>query len=199
MIKEELTQVAKLMGNKWCKQNDLLDRKTKFIYDVMDFKTLQSMCNRMLSKEEDRLYAYHRWFNLNISTYCEEVFCKYGAVKVENKKDKEKDIYINDIPFDVKVTNYPSTASEEFDLDSEVGRKDLATWLYNNQSKEGRQHFKNRIFIVCCGDSLEEKVANRMNLELLDAHIKDFMSEPTNISLEEFKTVCGLIPIKSQF
>ena len=185
------------MGDSWQKQNNLLDRKTKFVYDVDNFELLDRMCKTMLKNEDDRKYAYHRWVNLNISNYCEELFCKYGAEKVKNKKDKEKDIFIDNVPFDVKVTNYPSTSYESFNLDIDQGKKDLCIWLYNNQSNEGRQHFKNRLFVVCCGNNMEEKWRNRTNLKLLDDHIRDFMSKPTYYSLEEFKTVCGLIPIKS--
>ena len=47
--------------------------------------------------------------------------------------------------------------------------------------------------IVLMGDNWE----NKTNLKLLDDHIRDFMSEPTYYTLEELKTVCGLIPIKS--
>lgn len=197
MILKDLQKAIVLMGDSWQKQNNLLDRKTKFVYDVDNFELLDRMCKTMLKNEDDRKYAYHRWVNLNISNYCEELFCKYGAEKVENKKDKEKDIFIDDVPFDVKVTNYPSTAYENFDLDTEQGKKDLCIWLYNNQSNEGRQHFKNRLFVVCCGNNMEEKWRNRTNLKLLDDHIRDFMSEPTYYTLEELKTVCGLIPIKS--
>ena len=155
MIIEDLKRAIQLMDDNWIKQNNILDYKTKFIYDIKDYDSLIKVSHLLLSKDDDINYAIHRWVNLQISNACEELFCKYGAKKVENKKDKEKDIYINDIPFDVKVTNYPSTAYENFNLDSEYGKADLATWLYNNQSSEGRQHFKNRIFVVCCGKNNE--------------------------------------------
>ena len=156
MILEDLQKAIVLMGDSWQKQNNLLDRKTKFVYDVDNFELLDKMCKTMLKNEDNRKYAYHRQVNLNISNYCEELFCKYGGEKVENKKDKEKDIFIDDVPFDVKVTNYPSTAYESFDLGTAQGKKYLCIWLYNNQSSEGRQHFKNRLFVVCCGNNMEE-------------------------------------------
>ena len=91
MILKDLQKAIILMGDSWQKQNNLLDRKTKFVYDVDNFELLNRMCKTMLKNEDNRKYAYHRWVNLNISNYCEELFCKYGAEKVENKKDKEKE------------------------------------------------------------------------------------------------------------
>ena len=193
MIIEDLKRAIQLMDDNWIKQNNILDYKTKFIYDIKDYDSLIKVSHLLLSKDDDINYAIHRWVNLQISNACEELFCKYGAKKVENKKDKEKDIYINDIPFDVKVTNYPSTAYENFNLDSEYGKADLATWLYNNQSSEGRQHFKNRIFVVCCGKNNEEKWTN---LVLLENSIKEFMLSPNLIELDNLGVVCNIIVIQ---
>ncbi len=196
MIIEDLKKAIQIMNSNWVKQNNILDYKTKFIYDIKDYDSLIKVSHLLLSKENDIDYAIHRWINLQISNACEELFCKYGAIKVENKKDKEKDIYINNIPFDVKVTNYPSTAYEHFNLDTNDGKAELATWLYNNQSNEGRQHFKNRLFVVCCGDDSKEKWENRINLDLLENGIKEFMTSPKFISLEDLNVICNIIIIR---
>ena len=41
MILEDLQKAIKLMGNNWQKQNNLLDRKTKFIYYVETNEKIQ--------------------------------------------------------------------------------------------------------------------------------------------------------------
>lgn len=172
---EDLEQAIKAGGTNWSMQNNLLDRKTKFIYDVRDFKTLQLLCNTTLSKEEDRQYAYHRWVNFFSSIYCEQLFCKYGAKKVDNLKDKDKDIYIDDIPYDVKLTVYPITTAIKYDLETNNGIEGMIRWFYNNQSGEGRKHFKNRIFIVCGGDTQEERIKNKIRFLCLEQAIKKWM------------------------
>ena len=60
---EDLQKAIIAGGTKWELQNNEQDRKTKFIYDVTDFDTLKLLCNTVLSKDEDRKYAYHRWVN----------------------------------------------------------------------------------------------------------------------------------------
>lgn len=174
---KDLEQAIIAGGESWQMQNNLLDRKTKFIYDVRDFKTLQMLCNSTLSKLEDRQYAYHRWVNFYSSIYCEQLFCKYGAVKVDNHKDKEKDIIIDGIPYDVKLTVVPTTSETKYDLTTEEGKEGLIRWFYGCQSSEGRQHYKNRLFIVCDGDTQEEKMKNKIRFLLIEEAIKKWMVE----------------------
>ena len=107
------------------------------------------LCNCALCSNELRQYAYHRWVNFHSSIYCEQLFCKYGAKKVENNKDKEKDIVINKIAYDVKLTVYPNAFKNQYDLNIDENKNKLIKWLYTNQSKEGRNHMRNRLFIVC--------------------------------------------------
>lgn len=173
---EDLQKAIIAGGTKWELQNNEQDRKTKFIYDVTDFDTLKLLCNTVLSKDEDRKYAYHRWVNFQSSIYCEQLFCKYGAKKVENRKDKNKDIYIKDIPYDVKLTTYPLSSEIKYNLETEDGIEGLIRWLYNNQSNEGRFHFKNRIFIVCSGETKEEQLNNKIRFLSIEEAIKKWMT-----------------------
>ena len=122
-------------------------------------------------------------------------FVNIGAIKVENKKDKEKDIFINDIPFDVKVTNYPNTAYEKFDLKNIEDKNNLAIWFYNNQSQEGRKHLKNRLF-VCNGKNNDEKWKNRINLDLLENKIKNFMNNKEFVKLDLLDAIYGMVVIE---
>ena len=173
---EDLQKAIVAGGTGWTVQNNEQDRKTKFIYNVEDFNTLKLLCDTTLTREEDKKYAYHRWVNFYSSIYCEQLFCKYGAVKVETRKDKDKDIYINDIAYDVKLTTYPFTSEIKYDLDTEDGIEGLIRWFYNNQSNEGRQHYKNRIFIVCGGNTREEQINNKIRFLWLEEAIKKWIT-----------------------
>ena len=155
---------------------------------------LFNVCRRVLSREDDRNYAYHRWINSSISHYCENLFCKYGAQKVENKKDKEKDFFINGVPFDLKVTNYPMTAYEHFDLSNDIGKKDLILWYYKNQAVD-RKHLKNKIYIVCMGSTEEEKWQNRINLELIENKIKEFMKDINFLKIDKYNVVSNIVVV----
>jgi len=174
---EDLEKAIKAGGDSWCIQNNDWDAKTKFIYDVKDFNRLEMLCNCALRSNDARQYTYHRWVNFHSSIYCEQLFCKYGAEKVENNKDKEKDIIINGIAYDVKLTVYPNAFINQYDLDIDENKNKMIRWLYKNQSKEGRNHFKNRLFIVCCGNTPEERMKKKTNFSLIEDSIKEWMEK----------------------
>ena len=95
---------------------------------------------------------------------------------MENRKDKNKDIYIDGIEYDVKLTTYPFTSEIKYDLDTEDGIEGLIRWFYNNQSSEGRQHYKNRIFVVCGGNTKEEQMNNKIRFLWLEETIKKWIT-----------------------
>lgn len=198
---EDLEKAIKAGGNDWSIQNNNSDMKTKFIYDVKDFNKLQTLCNCALRSDEDRKYAYHRWVNFHSSIYCEQLFCKYGAEKVENYKDKEKDIFINGVAYDVKLSVYPAAFINQYDLDVEDNKEKIIKWLYKNQSKEGRSHFKNRLFIVCCGETKEERMKKKTDFVLIEEKIREWMKknvqkkiviEGANIEYEVYSDIINI-------
>lgn len=134
------------------KQANIWDDKTNFIYQISYFEHLNDKIYSELGThaqfEELRNYALNRWYNFVSAQAVESIFTSHSLVrKVKNVKDREKDFFINGIPFDHKTTVFP--AGFEKDLESvEINPKALVKWLYLNQSSEQRYHLKNRFFLV---------------------------------------------------
>jgi hypothetical protein len=107
----------------------------------------------------------------------EAIFAKNPKVtKAHNSYDKEKDFFIENLPFDLKTTVFP----KGLDLSWEKAKnapKELAKWLYINQSSQGRFHIKNRLFIVLNG---KNRAHWKMKAELtlikqnVEAYLQDF-------------------------
>ncbi len=134
------------------KQTDILDQQTKFIYKATSFKKLlahiKTACANYSNCNELKNYALNRWFNFWSAKAVESLFCEHKIVQTHpNKYDKYVDFYINNIPFDHKTTVFPKNYHHSVPYAIEH-KKELIEWLYKNQSKQQRQHFKNRIFIV---------------------------------------------------
>lgn len=128
------------------KQSDENDRKTKFIYQISSFETLQ---NQVLPLDEDlKNYALNRWLNFWSAQGVEYLFASNEKV-ISNKNpyDKWVDFAINNTSFDHKTSVFPKGFQQpiEFALNN---KKSLIEWFYQNQSQEGRKHLKNRLFIV---------------------------------------------------
>lgn len=133
-------------------QNDLFDGATQFIYST---KTFEELLNRIKSKFEGHPqyddffnYALNRWYNFHSAKAVEAFFCEMPTVKAAaNPRDKLIDFYIQNIAFDLKTTVYPRKCKWNLEETLQKPEK-LAHWLYENQSKQGRRHYGNRLFLV---------------------------------------------------
>ncbi|WDC85475.1 hypothetical protein PL321_09310 [Caloramator sp. mosi_1] len=142
--KELLKAVPYLKG--WTKQNDKDDNLSNFIYNTTKFSDIiEKAKQRKLSIS----YVCHRWYNFHTSKETENIFVKYGCIREENRKHKEIDIYFKQIPYDIKLTVFPSKYNGNTDLKTRTDKNNLIEWYYKNQSQQGRKHLANRLFVVC--------------------------------------------------
>ena len=128
------------------KQSNDWDIKTNFIYTTYSFKRLIQQTDLLNQDLKD--YALNRWYNYWSAMAAESIFETHRKVTAnKNKYDKLVDFKINNIPFDHKTTVFPKGFNKSFDY-AINHKKELITWLYNNQSQEGRKHLKNRLFLI---------------------------------------------------
>jgi hypothetical protein len=154
-----LEQVEIQLKKRWAskynwgrKQADIWDTHTNFIYGISDFEELLDRIyaefNTHSRFEDLRNYALNRWYNFQSAMAVEYIFSTHPQVrKVKNDKDREKDFYINGIAFDHKTSVFPRGFGGSID-EAISDPRELAKWLYINQSKQQRFHAKNRMFLV---------------------------------------------------
>lgn len=134
------------------KQTDQLDKQTRFIYKTETFEDLLKQINlrfeAMVEKENLKNYALNRWYNFHSAMAIEQIFKSHQMVtKTKQAKDKEKDFFIDGIPFDHKTTVFPKQFKGTFN-EAINQPNNLIEWLYEHQSQQGRHHLKNRLFVV---------------------------------------------------
>jgi len=134
------------------KQTDNLDKQTRFIYRTKTFEHLLEQINHRFKvtdeKESLKNYALNRWFNFHSAMAVESIFKSHPLVtQTDNLKDKEKDFFIEGIPFDHKTTVFPKRYNTTFN-EAVNQPEELIEWLYKHQSQQGRHHLKNRLFVV---------------------------------------------------
>lgn len=139
---------------KWYrKQNNLWDNYTNFIYKIPDWDLLietisETVKRYKLDKKECFYYAINRWYNFYSAMAVEHIFCKQKNVAPAlHQKNKEIDFYINTIPFDHKTSVFPKGFQQPLWY-AKQNKKELLYWFYNQQSKQQREHYANRLFIV---------------------------------------------------
>lgn len=126
-----------IISSNWKMQNDFYDKSTNFIYRI---DNLNDCLIEIEKTQADREYALHRWYNYITSIYCEYIFCNYGAVHEKDKYNHDVDIYIDNIPFDIKLTVYPAKlSSRPYDLTTRSGKNEMIRFYYANQLKQSRK------------------------------------------------------------
>lgn len=172
-LENDLIQCLSMINPDWKMQNNYLDRQTNFIYQC---NTLDECLNQISIRNVDREYALHRWYNYMTSVACEYIFCDFGAVHDDDIYNHDVDIYIDGIPFDVKLTVYPAKLSDRpYDLKTRQGKNQMIEWYYANQSQQARKQLLNRIYVVCDASSQAESLQMKSDFSLLRQKIKSFM------------------------
>ena len=182
-LEKDLKDTMNMISANWKMQNNTFDRSTNFIYQM------DSLNDCMIEIERtsvDRDYALHRWYNYMTSIYCEYIFCDYGAVHDKNKYNHDVDIYIGDVPFDVKLTVYPAKlSSRPYDLTTRAGKDDMIRWYYANQSQQSRKQMLNRLYVVCDASSSHENMVMKSNFDLMRQRISAYMKYVKEYGLNE--------------
>lgn len=172
-IESDLIKCLSLISSDWQMQNNQLDRRTNFIYDASSLKE----CMELIELNNvDKEYALDRWYNYMTSIRCEYIFCEYGAIHDNNIYNHDVDIYINNIPFAVKLTVYPARLSNRpYNLKTRNGKNSMIRCYYQNQSQQNRKQLINRLYVVCDGRDSYECLRMKSDFEILRKKIKSFM------------------------
>lgn len=145
-IKYDLRRALAMMDGTWAMQNDRQDYLTRFIYRVRGLDELLEECERTGA---DKNYVLHRWYNFVTSTTAERAFCEAGAIPERNKRNHDIDIWLDGIPYDVKLTVYPRKLSNRpYDISKRSGKDQMMKWLYSHQSWQGRKELTNRLYVM---------------------------------------------------
>lgn len=172
-LEADLKKCLSLINSEWQTQNNYMDKKTNFIYKC---NSLDDCINEIQKTGVDKEYALHRWYNYMTSVACEYLFCDYGATHDNNTYNHDTDIYINEIPFDVKLTIYPAKLNNRpYNLNTRKGKNQMIEWYYANQSQQSRKQLLNRIYVVCDGNTPYECLKMKSDFKLLRAKISAFM------------------------
>ncbi len=156
------------------KQADNWDEKTKFIYEINYFEEL---LNKVKALDDDlKNYALNRWYNFLSAKAVEHLFSNHHQVNPQkNPRDKEIDFHLEQIPFDHKTSVFPKGFKQNYDY-AVQNKKELILWLYQNQSQQGRQHFKNRLFVIVHDREKSEHWKLKAEIFLLKEKIDDYIN-----------------------
>ncbi len=184
-LESELRESLKYIEANWQMQNNFNDYKSNFIYKV---NSLKDVFVGAKENNIDYRYAIHRWYNFHTSIQCEKKFVEFGARKESDYRNKEIDIYINEVPFDVKLTVYPKVLNNHpYDLSTRIGKNKMIEWMYSHQSQQQRKHLANRLFIVCDGKTQYDSLCLKSDFSQIRKKINEYMENVKANGFNELK------------
>ncbi len=162
------------------KQNNLWDSYTSYIYKTQNWadlipKMAKTVIDHKLDKHELFYYASNRWYNFWSAMAVEQLFTEIeGITPAVNSRDREKDFFIKQTPFDHKTSIFPKGFGHDINY-AKNNEKELITWLYEHQSGEQRFHLKNRLFVIV-HDINGNHWKMKARLSLIKTAIKNYVS-----------------------
>ncbi len=152
-------ELAQVEPEAWGRQqNDAWDRATNFIYTTLTYAEVLERCEEAARQlrvplEEVQRYALHRWYSYHTHEAVLALILDHPRARAHpDRRHPTVDFYLRDregreVGFDLKLTRFPRDYPRSFSyaLRHPVH---LMAWLYRNQSREGRYHRANRIFVV---------------------------------------------------
>jgi len=157
-------------------QDDSADQQTHFIYKTYHFERL---LDKLSTLDKDLInYGLNRWYNFWSAMAVEQLFAEHPEVCPQhNKYDKLIDFSLCGITFDHKTSIFPRAFKRDFAY-AKHHPEELISWLYANQSQEGRKHEANRLFVVLYDSQEQEHWQLKAEITLLkkaiDAYINSF-------------------------
>jgi len=179
-LKQELLKVKEF---KWGVVQGQLDQKIQTEY-VRRFTRYDDLIQGVKSELHDDItgYVIATWYNHWTTVLIEDHISQHSRVIPTLKNNFGVDIFLDNQPFDLKITYLP----KDFTLEQvSKSPKDLIIWLYENQ---GAQRFGagNRFFVVLASkNNLEESWKLKRDFDFVFGEIDKFFNSASVSTKDE--------------
>jgi hypothetical protein len=197
-VRRELLKVRQMPP--WGRvQGDDWDRASRFIYQTQTLSALRRETKRVAAElglplRDFGQYVIRRWYNFHTHQAALDVVLAHPNTRAEpDPFHHTVDFYLGDAGlrpeaqpegFDLKLTALPKGFGHGIDY-ARAHPEELARWLYEYQSAQGRFHAANRLFVVL-HDAADPKRTweLRRDLARLEQAIGGFLDEPRLVQVE---------------
>ncbi|MCB0207770.1 MAG: hypothetical protein KDJ52_00485 [Anaerolineae bacterium] len=188
IIRRELNKLKKMPP--WGRaQSNHWDQLSNFVYQTLLLSQLWHHITHIAQAEQIDpelfgAYTIRRWYNHHTHDQILQTFLAHPDVEAEpDTKHHTIDFYLRGIPFDLKISRFPRAYPETLKY-AWQNRHHLALWQYQHQSKQGRYHTGNRLFIMLHHRAQPERSWQlRRDFDALERLINNFLAAPTLLGL----------------
>lgn len=170
-------------------QDDAWDGLSRFIYRKRTASSVRSEATAVALAQRIEAtpfvqYALRRWYCFWGARMAELMFLDHPGVEPGPPKDHEVDFTLDGVPFDLKTSEVPRVFLGSIE-ELAASPTRIASWLYAHQSRQGRFHNANRLFLLLCDrDEPEEAWRLRADAPALRRAIDRFMARRHLAELE---------------
>jgi hypothetical protein len=172
-----------MQGDKW-------DQASRFIYDIRTLDELRRETKRVATRldlpvHDFARYVIRRWYNFHTHQITLDIIMAHPRTRPEiDPYHHNVDFYVDREGFDLKLTPLPRGFAHNIGYARAYPGK-LASWLYEHQSKQGRFHTANRLFVVIYDTMATDRVWElRRDFTRLGRAIHTFLDAPHWISVK---------------
>ncbi len=170
------------------KQRDAADRSTNFVYSCESLDELRRQAQFEGCDANLLAYAEKRWVNrVRHDAWLELLLASPDCARWANPRDPKCDLLAFGTPFDLKVTRYPRTCRPG------LGKRELARWYYENQSRGSRFYVNNRLF-VCAKEETHLYDIQRAEVSVA-GFLANFVAEVFSLSFNDERLSCAVITV----
>ena len=188
-VRRELLKVKQMPP--WGRvQGDEWDRASRFIYRIQELNALRRETRRVAAERGLPLrdfgsYVIRRWYNFNTHQAVLDIILAHPRTRPEpDPFHHTVDFYLDEEGFDLKLTTLPRGFGHDLAY-ARAHPEELARWLYINQSKQGRFHTANRLFVILHDAVAPDRTWElRRDFERLEETVGAFLDEPRLMRVE---------------
>ena len=189
IIRGELRKVKQMPP--WGRvQGDAWDRASRFIYSTRTLDALRRETKRVAAEaglplRDFGCYVIRRWYNFHTHQAVLDVILAHPRTRPEpDPFHHTVDFYLDGEGFDLKLTGLPRGFGRDLTY-ARAHPEELARWLYVHQSKQGRFHAANRLFVVLHDAANPGRTWElRRDFTRLERVIHAFLDEPRLMRVE---------------
>jgi len=173
-------------------QGDEWDRASRFIYttrtlDVLRRETKRAAAEVGLPLRDFGRYVIRRWYNFHTHQAALDVILAHPRTRPEpDPFHHSVDFYLDGEGFDLKLTSLPQGFGPGNSVAyARTHPEELARWLYEHQSAQGRFHAANRLFVVLHDAANPDRTWElRRDFAWLEQAVHAFLDEPRLMRVE---------------
>jgi hypothetical protein len=188
-IRRELLKVKQMPP--WGRvQGDEWDQASRFIYRTETLSALRRETKRVAAEmglplRDFGSYVIRRWYNFHTHQAALDLILAHPRTRPEpDPFHHTVDFYLDEEGFDLKLTGLPRGFGHDVAY-ARAHPDELARWLYVHQSKQGRFHAANRLFVVL-HDVVDPTCTweLRRDFKRLEQAINAFLEKPRPMRVE---------------